>query len=180
MSKYGPQFYDKRHRDIVGVGLNDIKLRCESIAPWLIGNVLDLGCGLGHMKEYCHEGYFGIDFSPYAVAYATEHFGPYFLCADILSLDWSTLTSYDTILMAEFLEHLENPQFVVDKARQLSPKRIIATVPVNIHCEGHIKPEWTTEDLYNLFGHCHIETIDGKWHLCVSDEAIHESIDVPS
>lgn len=144
--------YDTVYRKIISdpAELDVIALRCQGVAQYLTGNsILDLGCGLGMMSAYTSIPYTGIDFSTVAITYARQNYQATFVCG---SFDYPFTEKFDTVLLMEVLEHLELPdrEKLLTTALNLAQQRIVITVPINIPMDGHIKPCWTTEELYRL------------------------------
>lgn len=99
--------------------------------------ILDIGCGSGYAvtRFLGRQGdeILGIDVYPANIAYATEHFGQgglRFECADVnaLTLDGR---SFDIVVMADVLEHLQDPSAMLVAADSLlAPEgRLLVTVP---------------------------------------------------
>jgi len=74
--------------------------------------LLDIGCGTGVGLDYLPESvrYTGIDVSPSYIAVAQRRFGgrARFVCADIESLDASSLGPFDLAIASGVLHHLDN------------------------------------------------------------------------
>lgn len=105
-----------------GVEYNKSDLaRLTMIAGWCSGSVLDIGCGCGRIKDYlpflC--SYTGIDILP------KEH-GAY---GDVYT--YTAEKKFDTILLLEVLEHLENPLKALQVIRPLlkTSGKLILSVP---------------------------------------------------
>lgn len=87
------------------------------------GNILDSGCATGvflHMLK--REGYSvqGLDISKFASEYAGKHFG---ISVQVGTFESAILSKKpDAITMWDFLEHVENPEKVVEKVAKLLPK----------------------------------------------------------
>ncbi len=88
--------------------------------------VLDCACGLGYGSELLvganPKHILAIDASEDALAYARrEHANPLieYRCADALSLDAATVGTFDAIVSLETIEHLADPQRLLDVFRSL-------------------------------------------------------------
>lgn len=113
--------------------------RFEAIARMLHGRVLDIGSGPGVLKEH----YTGGDVITLDYANAVR--------PDILAAAEKLPVadnSFDTVVIAELLEHLENPVGILMEARRvLKPRgKIVATVPM-------LKERDTNEHLWLYSGH---------------------------
>jgi len=141
-----------------------------------VGSVLDLGCGpgvLANSVSFDHP-YLGIDFSAEAIRLASEknlHPAATFIKADLRDLSWQELGPYDTVVLSEVLEHLDSPQEIVNLALQVARRRVVVTVPVNMSDPGHIKPEWSREDLIELLNPLTIVEmiLDGVFWLAIKE-----------
>ena len=130
----------------------------EKVAPWIVGSVLDLGCGLGEIADEIDGGiYFGIDFSKIAIEEARKRvknpratfaFGDFRAYQHVAD----SIGDFDTVLVVEVLEHLDDFDPVVRIAKACAQKRIIATVPRDMPGKAHVKPQWYPADLRRLFG----------------------------
>lgn len=104
------------------------RIIAELIEPG--STVLDVGCGDGRLLEHLTQTRnvkgFGIDVSPEAVRMASER-GVAAEVGDVLT--WQPDKEYDYVVMSEVLEHLPNPEQVIDKARHCFRRAIIASIP---------------------------------------------------
>jgi SAM-dependent methyltransferase len=109
--------------------------RHRMIAPYLKGDVLDIGCGnaviLCQYKEKIHR-YVGVEFYPAHVAHLSEQFPEAVfirrdLDQDALSLD----ELFDTILLIAIIEHIWNQKFLFEQIiNMLNPGgKIVITTP---------------------------------------------------
>lgn len=150
--------------------------RNARVLPLIVGNsVLDLGCGTGSIANPWPHSYTGIDFSKRAIAIARENcHNPLaiFYVADLRS--YTPPHCYDTVLLLEVLEHVDDYVDVAATALLAARKRIIITVPRDMPGRAHVKAQWTREGLEELFGplaSCELfggETHD-RWWLAVKD-----------
>lgn len=77
-----------------------------------VRSVLDIGCGPGQLacllRDKGLRHYKGVDFSSKRVEWARKVCPEFeFLAADAFDLDFSSGQSYDAVIAAEFLEHVE-------------------------------------------------------------------------
>ncbi len=122
----------------------DAKKRIDWIRKNVVGDrILDIGCSQGTTsillaKE--DKNVIGIDSEISRIEYAEkdkekEQIGNNlkFICDDFLAYDFNV--KFDTIIMAEVLEHVFSPELFLDKALKLLNKngRIIITVPFGIN-----------------------------------------------
>lgn len=94
-----------------------VRMRLERIGRLCRGSVLDVGCGASILKKYLPAGgYAGIDI----------------VCGDIrgsvLELPIGSL-GFDTVVLCEILEHLENPARAIREAARVARERLIISVP---------------------------------------------------
>ncbi|MFH0971123.1 MAG: class I SAM-dependent methyltransferase [Candidatus Micrarchaeota archaeon] len=97
-------------------------------------SVLDLGCGEGHILAKVVEATgaegMGIDTLPRYVARCRENFpGIAFRRGDILNLEKAAIGNFDTVMMLEVIEHMEQPELYIKSAYDIAKKRVIITVP---------------------------------------------------
>jgi SAM-dependent methyltransferase len=91
--------------------------RYQLVSSYCIGKVLDVGCGLGGLRQFlAPERYLGCDFSG-----GDMHCSAYELPFDD--------GGFDTVVLCEILEHLGLPQRAVEEAARVSARRVIVTVP---------------------------------------------------
>lgn len=92
--------------------------------------ILDVGCATG---EYCEKlnglGFncVGVDINPEYVAKAKKN-GVKAYVINGKSLDFSN-NSFDTVLLFEVLEHVNDPNGVLKEAKRVAIKNILVTVP---------------------------------------------------
>jgi methionine biosynthesis protein MetW len=92
--------------------------------------ILDLGCATG---EYCLElekmGFncTGVDINPQYVEKAQER-GVNAVVSQGDDLKFAD-NSFDTVLLFEVLEHVENPQSILNEAKRVARKNVLITVP---------------------------------------------------
>jgi len=113
---------------------------------------LDLGCGFGPLAKYVKGTYLGIDFSPFAIAKAKE-LNPKkeFLVANICNLP--DVGQFDTVVMLEVLEHLDEPSQVIESVREIARQRIVISVPKGKSRAGaHTWNYLNQSDVENLLG----------------------------
>lgn len=152
MSKeYNDAFY-KTH----GAGIHSDPFRFKAIADLCQGNVLDIGCGTGDLADFWKGAYRGIDISDVAINLAEEirRKDAVFIVRDV-TLSYALHTEkYDTIVLTEFLEHLENDDQVFENIKTWAKPntRLIISVPNGdrVQDEDH-KREFTVPELRKRF-----------------------------
>lgn len=133
-------FYEKN-----GVGVHADPVRFREIAKLCQGKVLDIGCGTGDLADYYRGDYLGVDISDVAIKYAKEsrHKDAMFSVSDFLQPAPDKEVTFDTFVVAEFLEHIENDEVVIQNIKKYaSPNaRIIISVPNGdrIPDENHLR-----------------------------------------
>lgn len=107
--KYGPNV----HAD---------PLRFDAIAKLCTGSVLDIGCGTGDLADFYKGKYHGIDISDVAINMARKIKRPHaqFDAKDVLNLNFNMPKKYDTIVLTEFLEHINENFQIIQKLKTLS------------------------------------------------------------
>lgn len=91
--------------------------------------IIDLGCGNGMLAKLSKwKTYTGFDFSEVAIAKAkTICPQAEFICSDINN--YIRIVNYDTVIMTEFLEHIENDIKIISVIKQGA--KVIISVPNN-------------------------------------------------
>lgn len=107
--------------------------RFSAIAKLCRGHVLDVGCGTGDLAD-CYSGkYTGVDQSIVAIEMAIEHRRDDVFFHDHDALDYldETKVQYDTVVMAEFLEHIKDWDKFIQKVIKKIPTctRLVISVP---------------------------------------------------
>lgn len=117
--------------------LLDTYYRPEQVArvEWLkaraVGDVLDVGCSWGYVLAHL-DGKAGVDINPHLLDMA-RLLAPQreFICADARTLPIVD-NAYDTVILAETLEHLTWPDGVVmavGEAKRIARQKVLVTVP---------------------------------------------------
>lgn len=118
--KYGPDV----HFDPV---------RFAEIAKLCKGRVLDIGCGTGTLADFYKGEYEGFDISDIAIKMAKKirRKGAFFFVNDALTQVKVPIKKYDTIVMAEFLEHIKDDKVLFENIKKWSKPntRLIISVP---------------------------------------------------
>ena len=122
------EFY-KKH----GVGVHADPVRFREIANLCKGRVLDIGCGTGDLADFYQGEYLGTDISEVAIKYAKENRreSAEFAEANFLQPLPKEEGTFDTFIMAEFLEHIEDDLIVFENIKKFANPnaRIIISVP---------------------------------------------------
>lgn len=95
--------------------------RYKLIARHCLGKVLDIGCGVGELRRYLTSndniGYVGLDTS-----------GNVHIHGSVYQLPIHS-DSFDTVVLSEILEHLENPKEALYEVTRITKHRVIISVP---------------------------------------------------
>ncbi|SHM38307.1 Tetratricopeptide repeat-containing protein [Caldanaerovirga acetigignens] len=117
------------------------KKKFTVVASLCTGDVLEIGCGSGDLSSYISmygNRVFGIDIDPVAVEIArfkVWHFGLSDCFFDVIDANTNDIpipdSSFDTVVLAEVLEHVKDPLKVLMEAKRLckSGGKIIVSVP---------------------------------------------------
>lgn len=122
-------------------------------SKYVVGSVLDLGCGLGFLAKFVKKRYLGVDFSPYSIRKAKRlNWNPKarFVVGDIRNL--KVTGWFGTVVLLETLEHLDDPTQAIETARRLARQRIVVSVPRESRAGTHVWEDWTPEKLMALLG----------------------------
>jgi SAM-dependent methyltransferase len=130
--------------------------RFLKIASLCKGNVLDIACGTGHLADFYNGQYHGIDISSVAIDYAKKlrRLSAEFSCIDAVNFLPFGFRKFDTVVFAEFLEHIENDENIFFALKKmLKPNgRIVVSVPNGdrIPDESHLRT-FTVPELRKKF-----------------------------
>ena len=172
-------YYDVLYQRAVeeqGEGLVWIQERDAAVVPYIIGSVLDLGCGLGTIADQIDSAeYLGVDFSEFAINHCCRHVrnpNSRFEAADLRT--WKPPEKFDTVLLLEILEHVKDPGALAQLALRCAKKRIIATVPRDMPGRAHVWPTWTQTDLENILDKLSTCRLfggeeDNRWRLAIKE-----------
>lgn len=124
--------YDKFYKEM-SADMNSDPTRFSRISALCFDRVLDIGCCFGVLADYYFGDYTGLDFSIEALekAKSIRRKDAQFLlrdCSDLTDFDFS---SYDTIVLTEFLEHFKDDDKILDPifARAKPGTRLIVSCP---------------------------------------------------
>lgn len=124
--------YDKFYKES-SVDINSDPHRFSRIASLCHGKVLDIGCCFGVLADYFFGDYTGLDFSAEALKKAKEvrRKDANFSLYDCSNLTDFSFSSYDTIVITEFLEHFTDDEKILGPifANAKPGTRLIITCP---------------------------------------------------
>lgn len=108
--------------------------RAHGIVSRCVGDsVLDVGSSDGFIAWMCAEQGYQVtvcDISPIRVERAKEMYGIDGQVADAIDLPYED-GSFDTVVLGEILEHMDNPGLAFAEACRVARERVIVTVPLN-------------------------------------------------
>lgn len=115
--------------------------RIEFVISNAEGRVLDLGCDSGYILSKCGGGV-GIDISVLRLK-AAKHWNFFLILVQSLAEHLPFGQVFDTVIAAELLEHVLDPEAVLAEASRVlnSAGKFIVTVPDEIHGKSHLNPE---------------------------------------
>ena len=111
------------------------KVRMTKARPFIRGDVLDIGCGPGDVKQACQAAisrYVGIDYNAANVDRLRRAFpDARFHAIDVDRNDFALNEKFDTVVMIALIEHIFNQRHLFEQAKQcLKPDgRIVVTTP---------------------------------------------------
>lgn len=127
-SKLYDSFYNKHGADV-----HLYPARFTKTAELCRGAVLDIGCGTAHLADYYPGEYCGVDISRVALslARASRRKDASFFRQDMREVAPHFSKKFDTIVMAEFLEHVENDEIIFQNIENWwhNKTRLIISVP---------------------------------------------------
>jgi len=121
--------------------------RMEAAKPYLKGDILDLGCGYGHLIPYLvpDQDYTGVDKNINIINLMRERYSnKEFICCDLEKESLASNHLFDTIVLLAIIEHLSEPKpFFSTLRKNLKPAgRIVFTTPTPlghfVHRKGSI------------------------------------------
>jgi SAM-dependent methyltransferase len=122
------QFYKK-----YGKSIHFDPERFIAISNLAEGQVLDIACGTGDLADFYKGEYVGLDISDTAIDMArkTERNNARFYVSDVTISEEKFANKFDTIVMAEFLEHIEDDKIVFENIKKWTQPnaRIVISVP---------------------------------------------------
>ncbi len=154
--EWGPEPYNAVYVERgQNFNISNGSFRSAIVARYVLGeSVLDLACGAGQLANMIdNRRYFGVDFSYLQIQRGVrdcQNPNATFALQD-LTVSWDC-EMYDTVVMGEIVEHLDDPQPLVQFAIDHARRRVIATVPENMVEPGHAWGKITMDDLTELFG----------------------------
>jgi len=149
--KYYDNFFEK-----YGAKVHDDPVRFIKIASLCRGTVGDFGCGTGALADFFEGKYYGFDISDVAIRFAkdTRRESAEFESGDLSLPRFQIHSHFDSVVLAEFLEHIEDDKEVFSKiSRTLnSGGRIIISVPNGdrVPDESHLR-RFTVPELRKRF-----------------------------
>lgn len=124
--------YSRRHADMARIfeSANQARRRDLLLAGSLGTAALEVGCSTGAIAAHFHQSGFecvGMDLSHFALAHGLE--GVPYVQGDACRLPFAD-GSFDTVLLPEVLEHLEDPEAALRDAVRVARKRVVASIPL--------------------------------------------------
>jgi SAM-dependent methyltransferase len=126
MMELKADYYDKVHQE---ADASRYKKLYELIGNEATGKVLDIGCGVAYLQRFIKD-YHGFDFSQQAIEMA-DNVNVWLGNA----YDKSNYDDYDTYILAEVLEHLDDFRVLENIPRG---KKVLLSVP-SFYDEGHLR-----------------------------------------
>jgi len=130
--------------------------RFASVASLCRGKVLDVGCGTGSLSDYYFGDYVGFDISKVAIekAKSIRRKDAQFYVRDLTTPELGAETKFDTIVVAEVLEHIDNDDILLSNIKTWAKPdaRLVITCPngPRIPDESHVR-ELTMPELRQKF-----------------------------
>lgn len=173
-----PYDYENFHK-VYSADVHDDPARHGKIAELCRGIVYDIGCGTGSLSDYYTGLYLGFDISNMAIqkAKSIRRKNAMFEVLDAMKISNEDFGKADTIVMSEFLEHIENDDVIFDTIKKTARKgtRLVISVPngSRIQCDEHVR-EFTIPQLrikLSKFGHVRFYNWPGEQRqiICTCD-----------
>jgi len=160
--------YDDFYKNC-GASAHTDPVRFTAIAGLCRGKVLDLACGTGDLADFYSGEYVGVDVSDVGINLAREvrRKDAQFSVADVFDIDPINFERFDTIVLGEFLEHIEDDTLLFTKLLTLLKinGRIIVSVPNGnrVPDPNHVR-EFTVPEIrakYKKFGKLAFQNFEG-------------------
>jgi len=145
------EFYQKH-----GVGVHSDPYRFRETAKFCKGRILDIGCGTGDLADFYSGEYMGVDISDVAILLAekTRRETARFYVGDLVEEHTLEEEKFDTFVIAEVLEHIEDDSVLLDNVKKMASDnaRIIISVPNGnrVPDKNHLR-EFTVPELRAKF-----------------------------
>ncbi len=131
------------------------------------GRVIELGCGMSYfpkMAEQIGESW-GLDFTPKAIRSLRLQFPTVnYVVGNALETPFRD-KYFDTVLSGELLEHIEEPQKLIDEMVRIAKKQVILSTPKLEFDDLEHLWEFEEEDLKEMlkkYGHVTTETLESN------------------
>lgn len=138
------------------VNQHDFPERHLVISQLIKGRAIDIGCGTASLADYFLGDYTGYDISSEAIKRAKliRRQDTKFFVGDFTKLNPFDFSNYNTIILSEFLEHIEDDLTIFKSILETATygTRLIITVPNGdrIPCDEHVR-EFTVPELRKRF-----------------------------
>lgn len=127
--------------------------------------IAELGCGLSPFLEYARPYFdkcYGVDYSPKTVQKAQSLYPEViYMVGDATNTEMDA-KSLDVCVSGEVIEHIENPQDLIDEMVRITKRRIIISTPHLEFDDPEHLWEFTEEDFYKIlkpYGKVTCETV---------------------
>jgi 2-polyprenyl-3-methyl-5-hydroxy-6-metoxy-1,4-benzoquinol methylase/glycosyltransferase involved in cell wall biosynthesis len=155
-----PEYWDSVHQREIDKKIHRFnKQRSIEILKEIKENdkVLDIGCSTGNFTRYVKNAYpntevWGSDFSTVAIDFCRQHAKNIFYANHPMLNDDFEKNYFDVITMQHVLEHLEKPEEMIARGKELLKKGglLMISMPINDdEWHEHLKI-WSFEDVENL------------------------------
>ena len=126
------KYYDDFYR-LHGASVHDDPSRFVAVAQLVQGHVLDIGCGTGTLADFYAGEYTGVDYSKVAIDHARtiRRASANFIVSSAEDLKTWGAKKYNSVVMAEFLEHIDADDGILDVLANMTAEngRWIISVP---------------------------------------------------
>jgi len=143
-----PEYWDKHQTAL------DFGLRQKEYERLRLGNsVIELGCGLSpFLLRSMANVKVGLDFSPRTCEHAAKIYpSVVYVVGDALRTPFPD-RSFDTVVAGELIEHVDDPQALIQEMKRIARKRIIVSTPrLEFEDPEHVW-EITLQDLKEMMG----------------------------
>ena len=131
------------------------------------GRIIELGCGMSYFPKMAEEigESWGLDFTPKAIRSLRLQFPTVnYVVGNALETPFRD-KYFDTVLSGELLEHIEEPQKLIDEMVRIAKKQVILSTPKLEFDDLEHLWEFEEEDLKGMlkkYGHVTTETLESN------------------
>lgn len=159
---------EQRNLDLMKYCGNYNMWQASKLRPFVKGTTLEVGSGVGSItKFFYNEDFWGLDVNSDYVLECNKTFGKHFRVGDITSTSYWKSNFFDTVLMVNVLEHVEDDVVALDNVNVMLKNEglLVGLYPAHSFlwsgvdvADGHFR-RYSKRDLKQKFRSCGFEII---------------------